>query len=282
MMLCRQDLLLVLSCCLFLLSTTHAFVPLQKSSSARTSPVTTPLKASIAKTNGDEESFLLDPNENDDEEENYRTDRWHCPVHEDICRQTGVTLSRYMMELARLNPELEPIESIFTATQVACKAISKLVRTASLQSLTGLHEDGGSINVQGEEQKKMDVLANDVLKNALKWTGKLGTLASEEEDTPMALTDNRGNEVYSGDVLVDTDGSYIAVRRNAISECVYGGSAVAHTFLFLGFLATIGFRSSGWCVSSYQRRAELLFAWPSKKLITVFQPFSGCLRLLQH
>jgi hypothetical protein len=37
--------------------------------------------------------------------------RWECPVHEDICAETGVTLSRYMMEMVRVNPELEEIES---------------------------------------------------------------------------------------------------------------------------------------------------------------------------
>lgn len=30
---------------------------------------------------------------------------------------------------------------------------------------------GGAVNVQGEEQKKLDVISNDVLKNALRSTG---------------------------------------------------------------------------------------------------------------
>jgi hypothetical protein len=51
---------------------------------------------------------------------------------------------------------------------VACKTLSNLVRTSSLSGLTGLEGGGGSINVQGEEQKKLDVIANDVLKRALK------------------------------------------------------------------------------------------------------------------
>lgn len=115
-----------------------------------------------------------------------------------------------MMEMARLNPELDEVESIMTSLQVACKTLSSLVRTSSLNGLTGLEAGGGSINVQGEEQKKLDVIANDVLKNALKWTGKLGTLASEEEDSPVPV-DIRGNKVYSSDVIVDNEGRYIAV-----------------------------------------------------------------------
>jgi hypothetical protein len=37
--------------------------------------------------------------------------RWNCPTHEDVCSETGVTLSRYMKEMVRANPELEEIES---------------------------------------------------------------------------------------------------------------------------------------------------------------------------
>ena len=161
--------------------------------------------------------------------------RWNCPVleYEDVCSQTGITLSRYMMEMSRINPELEEIESIFTSLQVACKTLANLVRTASLSGLTGLEAGGGSINVQGEEQKKLDVIANDVMKNALKWTGKLSTIASEEEDKPVnvggggsktngssassedddqnILLDNMGNPVFSSDIIVESSGRYTAV-----------------------------------------------------------------------
>jgi fructose-1,6-bisphosphatase I len=44
---------------------------------------------------------------------------------------------------------------------MACKTISNLVSRAGINDLTGLQ---GGINVQGEEQKKLDVLSNDVLK----------------------------------------------------------------------------------------------------------------------
>lgn len=138
--------------------------------------------------------------------------RWNCPVHADICTETGITLSRYMMEMARLNPELEEIESIFTSLSVACKTLSNLVRTSALSGLTGLEDGGGSINVQGEEQKKLDVIANDVLKRALKWTGKLSTIASEEEDDPIGvMLDAIGNPVFSNDIIVEESGRFTAV-----------------------------------------------------------------------
>jgi fructose-1,6-bisphosphatase I len=140
--------------------------------------------------------------------------RWNFPVHNDICSETGITLSRYMMEMSRLNKDLEEIESIFTSLQVACKTLSNLVRTSSLTGNTGLEGDGGSINHvrQGEQQKKLDVIANDVLKKALRWSGQLSTIASEEEDAPVqVLTDNRGNPVFSNDIIIEKSGRYTAV-----------------------------------------------------------------------
>ena len=46
---------------------------------------------------------------------------------------------------------------------------------------------------QGEDQKKLDVVSNDVFKNCLASCGRTGVLASEEEDLPVAV-----EETYSG------------------------------------------------------------------------------------
>ncbi|CAJ1367239.1 unnamed protein product [Effrenium voratum] len=103
---------------------------------------------------------------------------------EDVCEQTGVTLSRYCIELANRGIIDSDLDSIFNSIREAAKVISKLVNTAPLKQaeLLGLE---GEVNVQGEDQKKLDVITNDVFKNALRYTGKLGTLASEEEDEPV-------------------------------------------------------------------------------------------------
>lgn len=63
--------------------------------------------------------------------------------------------------------------------------------------------------MQGEEQKKLDILANDVLKNALGWAGKLKTIASEEDDTPVATIGSQRQ--YQERALIDSGSSYIAV-----------------------------------------------------------------------
>jgi len=146
-------------------------------------------------------------NDNSDEFE-IPEPRWVCLSHVDICAETGVTLSRYMKEMVRVNPDLEEIESIFTSLQVACKTLSNLVRTSALSGLTGLEDGGGSINIQGEEQKKLDVIANNVLKNALKWSGQLSTIASEEEEKPFNIM---GDSVFSNDIILENSGRYVAV-----------------------------------------------------------------------
>jgi fructose-1,6-bisphosphatase I len=67
----------------------------------------------------------------------------------------------------------------------------------------------GNINVQGEAQKKLDVITNDLLKRALRFTGKLGVLASEEEDAPVDLVGNA--ETDSQEVVIDESERYVAV-----------------------------------------------------------------------
>ena len=112
-----------------------------------------------------------------------------------------MTLSRFMIETALANPELSELESIFSSIETASKTISNLVRRSSLTGLTG-YLDSGNINIQGEEQKKLDVITNDVLKNALRYTGRMGVLASEEEDAPVEVDDDI-EEKYQKEVLVE-------------------------------------------------------------------------------
>lgn len=95
-----------------------------------------------------------------------------------------MTLSRYMHEQTRLDPSKQDLEALIASVQMACKTISALVQRAGLESLTGSQ---GATNVQGEEQKKLDVVSNEVLKAALRFTGRLGVVASEEEANPVLV-----------------------------------------------------------------------------------------------
>lgn len=128
------------------------------------------------------------------------------PVFDEVCETTGVTLKRFMNEVALLNPELSELTTLFGGIDTACKALSNLVKRSQLPSSETLGYQG-EVNVQGEDQKKLDVISNDVLKRALRFTGRLGVLASEEEDVPIDLTGQGDGK----DVLLDDTGKYVAV-----------------------------------------------------------------------
>jgi fructose-1,6-bisphosphatase len=101
-----------------------------------------------------------------------------------------MTLTRYMIKAAMENADLEhmqDMQNLMASIQLACKKICSLVQRAGITDLTGLEGGGGAVNVQGEEQKKLDVMSNDVLKNALRFSGKMAVIASEEEDEPVMV-----------------------------------------------------------------------------------------------
>jgi len=128
------------------------------------------------------------------------------PVFDEVCDTTGVTLTRFMNEVAMLNPELKELTTLFGAIDTACKAISNLVKRSQLPSSETLGYQG-EVNVQGEDQKKLDVITNDLLKRALRFTGRLGVLASEEEDEPVDLI---GEEAQQ-EIIIEDSGKYVAV-----------------------------------------------------------------------
>lgn len=127
------------------------------------------------------------------------------PVFDEVCETTGVTLTRFMHEVAELNPETRELTVLFDSVGTACKAITNLVKRSQLPSSETLGMQGDT-NVNGDDQKKLDVITNDVLKRALRFTGRLGVLASEEEDTPVSLIGSNEKEV-----LIDESEKYVAV-----------------------------------------------------------------------
>jgi fructose-1,6-bisphosphatase I len=67
---------------------------------------------------------------------------------------------------------------------LAAKVISSYVRRAGLAAVLGR---SGATNIQGEEQQKLDVLANDVMKSVIQKTGRVCVTASEEDDEPVPV-----------------------------------------------------------------------------------------------
>ncbi len=129
------------------------------------------------------------------------------PKFDEVCETTGVTLTRFMSEVAMLNPEISELTTLFGAIDTSCKAIANLVKRSQLPSSSTLGLEG-EVNIQGEDQKKLDVITNDLLKRALRFTGKLGVLASEEEDEPVDLAKNEGEKAA---LVVEQTEKYVVV-----------------------------------------------------------------------
>jgi len=129
------------------------------------------------------------------------------PVFDEVCDTTGVTLKRFMSEVAMLNPELTELTSVFGGIDTACKALSNLVKRSQLPSSETLGYQG-AVNIQGEDQKKLDVLSNDILKRALRFTGRMAVLASEEEDLPV---DIRPENAQKSEIVVDDFEKFVVV-----------------------------------------------------------------------
>lgn len=96
-----------------------------------------------------------------------------------------VTLSQFLVSRQRdknlINADLRLlIETIARA----CKAISTRVNKGALADGLG---SAGTQNIQGEAQKKLDVLSNEILLEANEWGGNLAALVSEEMENPAPI-----------------------------------------------------------------------------------------------
>jgi len=98
------------------------------------------------------------------------------------------TLTQYLVEQQRAEYALSAeVRLLIEIVSRACKTISHAVSKGALGGVLGSLE---SENVQGEIQKKLDVISNEVLLEANEWGGHLAAMASEEMET-IHLIPNR-------------------------------------------------------------------------------------------
>ncbi len=99
-----------------------------------------------------------------------------------------ISLSRYLVEQQRDKGHIPAdLRLLLEVVARACKSISHAVNKGALGGVLGTAE---SENVQGEVQKKLDIIANEVLLEANEWGGHLAAMASEEMDS-IYLVPNR-------------------------------------------------------------------------------------------
>jgi len=95
--------------------------------------------------------------------------------------QKRVSLTQYLVEQQRRHGHIpSEVRLLIEVVARACKRISIAVNKGALGDVLGSAE---SENVQGEIQKKLDIIANEVLIEANEWGGHLAAMASEEMDS---------------------------------------------------------------------------------------------------
>ncbi len=97
----------------------------------------------------------------------------------------AISLSRYLIEEQRAKGKIPAdLRLLIEVVARACKSISVAVSKGALGGVLG---NVGTVNVQGEAQKKLDVLSNEILLEANEWGGHLAAIASEEMDDPHPI-----------------------------------------------------------------------------------------------
>ncbi len=91
-----------------------------------------------------------------------------------------ISLSQFIADQQSKFPDASgDLSKIFRDFKFAAKIVNRDVRKAGLVDIIGAH---GSINVQGEEVKKLDMIANDEFKSSLTLGGDCCAIISEEEE----------------------------------------------------------------------------------------------------
>jgi fructose-1,6-bisphosphatase I/sedoheptulose-1,7-bisphosphatase len=105
-------------------------------------------------------------------------------------RSQHSTLTQFLIEERRKFPGASgDFNALILDIALACKAIARGVAFGELGQVLGDHKngDGGSVNVQGEAQKTLDVLSNQAFIRRTEWAGNLAGMASEEMEHPYQI-----------------------------------------------------------------------------------------------
>ncbi len=124
-------------------------------------------------------------------------------------RTKVTTLERFILDQERSHPEATgELTNLLYDVALGAKIIAASIRRAGLIGVLG---SAGAMNVQGEEQQKLDVFANETMKNALNHTGRVCAMASEEDEQLIPIPDGYPPGRYS--VVFDPARRVVEHRR---------------------------------------------------------------------
>ena len=109
------------------------------------------------------------------------------------------TLTRYLIEERRRFPEASgDLNALILDIALACKAIARIVALGELGDMFSQapKPEGGELNVQGEVQKPLDVISNEIFIRMTEWSGHLAGMASEEMDDPKQIPEAHARGKY--------------------------------------------------------------------------------------
>jgi fructose-1,6-bisphosphatase I len=110
-----------------------------------------------------------------------------------------VTLTQYLIEQQRNHGTVSP--ELRLLLEIIARAVKAISHAVSKGPLTGVGDSVGTQNVQGEAQKRLDVIANEVLVEANEWGGHLAAICSEEMELPYQIP----NRYPKGEFLLMMD-----------------------------------------------------------------------------
>ncbi|MAR90465.1 MAG: class 1 fructose-bisphosphatase [Pseudomonadota bacterium] len=119
----------------------------------------------------------------------------------EIIKTLGEFIIDRQMEYPHASGELS---SLFSSIRLAAKILHREINKAGLADITGA---AGDDNVQGEEQQKLDVYANERFKNALAQRGVVCGIASEEEEEFVKFQETKNREGKYVVLIDPLDGS---------------------------------------------------------------------------
>lgn len=147
-----------------------------------------------------------------------------------------ISLTQYLIEQQRGEAQIPAqLRLLIEVVARACKRIAISVNKGALGEVLGT---AGSENVQGEVQKKLDIIANEVLIEANEWGGHLAGMASEEMDDMHAVPMNypQGDYLLLFDPLDGSSNIDVNVSIGTIFSVLKhkGGDVTNESFLQAG------------------------------------------------
>jgi fructose-1,6-bisphosphatase I/sedoheptulose-1,7-bisphosphatase len=204
------------------------------------------------------------------------------------------TLAQYLIEERRqLSDSTGDFNSLILNVAITCKRISRAIELGALSGVQG--DADGAINVQGEQQKKLDILSNDIFLQVNERGGNLAGMASEEMEAPYQIPDQYPKGKYllvfdplDGSTNVDVNisvGSIFSVLRapesiaNLVSESDFlqpGSTQVAAGYAIYGpatmLVLTVGNGVNGFTLDP--QLGEFILTHPDLRIPEKTQEFA--------